>query len=447
MRVLIISPHFPPTNAADMQRVRLITPYLKENGIEAEILAVEPGQVTQPQDPWLEEGLPAEVPIHRVKALSPKWGCIPGFGSLSWRAYHALRRKGSQLLRNSNFDLVYFSNTQASIHKLGPEWNSRYGVPFILDYQDPWVNDYYKEHPELSPPGGRLKYAVADRINRFLEPRVLRQCSGITSVSTAYPEQLDKRYPWLDVIQEHPHSVTEGCKALHQFPSIVLPFPGDSIDLERTKAEKVRQHCFDPNGGETNWVYVGVCPPQMHPALKGLFSALELAGSRYPDQLRKLRLHFIGTSYAAPGMGQSSIPALAKEFGLAENVIESPDRIPYSASLRCLLDADALIVLGSDDPGYTASKIYPYLLAGKPLVTIFHEQSSINTLIQNVGGANAFSFTSDTPTSTIAKTIADNLFSDSLSIAKVPLDLEAFIPHTARNQANKLAHFFRIVLH
>ena len=40
MKILIVSPHFPPTNAADMQRVRLILRYLKEAGVEAEVLGL-----------------------------------------------------------------------------------------------------------------------------------------------------------------------------------------------------------------------------------------------------------------------------------------------------------------------------------------------------------------------------------------------------------------------
>ena len=36
---------------------------------------------------------------------------------------------------------------------------------------------------------------------------------------------------------------------------------------------------------------------------------------------------------------------------------------------------DALFMPGSDDPAYTASKIYPYLLTRKPLLAIFNAES------------------------------------------------------------------------
>ena len=28
----------------------------------------------------------------------------------------------------------------------------RFGVPFVLDIQDPWLSDYYETHPEATAP-------------------------------------------------------------------------------------------------------------------------------------------------------------------------------------------------------------------------------------------------------------------------------------------------------
>ena len=39
-KVLIVSPHFPPLNAPDMQRVRMSLPYYPEHGWEPVVLAV-----------------------------------------------------------------------------------------------------------------------------------------------------------------------------------------------------------------------------------------------------------------------------------------------------------------------------------------------------------------------------------------------------------------------
>ncbi len=67
-RVLIVSPHFPPVNAPDHQRVRMSLPYLYENGWEAHVLAVDPRFVAGFLDPYLLQTIPAHtspLPVSR----------------------------------------------------------------------------------------------------------------------------------------------------------------------------------------------------------------------------------------------------------------------------------------------------------------------------------------------------------------------------------------------
>ncbi len=485
MKLLIISPHFPPTNAADHQRVRLVLPYLRENGWEAEVLVVDAACVASPLDDWLVAGLPSDVPIHRVSALGLGWSRIPGLGTLAFRALGALRRRGDALLKTGRFDLIYFSTTQFGIHVLGPRWRRKFRIPFIMDYQDPWVSDYYRTHPQATPPGGRLKYAVVDWLNRRNEPRVLRQCAGITSVSADYPRQLSQRYGWLniEILKDETRKSDMGHEQMRHLtpalspneaerelknegggqksedskplPALVLPFPGDEQDLQRVANDGTRQTIFSPGDGKQHWVYIGVCIPQMHLALRAFFLALN-EHLKHESALReRLQLHFIGTSYAAAGRGKKMVEPLAQELGLADLVSESTDRIPYSQTLRCLLDADALIVPGSDDPGYTASKIYPYLLAGKPLLAVFHEQSSVVSLLQTVKGGTVVAFKTGEESEAIAARILDSGWIESRRSAvsgqwsvAVPAALvrSAFAPHTARAQAGALADFFQHIL-
>ncbi|MEE9355853.1 MAG: hypothetical protein V3U75_09730 [Methylococcaceae bacterium] len=425
MKILIVSPHFPPTNAADMQRVRMVLPYLREVGIESEVLVVDPECVAAPIDPWLEEGLPRHVPIHRTPILGLTFTRIPGLGTLSYRAMGGLRKTGNRLLATQRFNLVYFSTTQFGIHVLGPYWKRKFGTPFTMDYQDPWVNDYYREHPDINPPGGRLKYSIASWLNRRTEPRVLKHCSGITSVSPDYPKQLRDRYDFLPT----------------DWPVQVLPFPGDLGDFEQVTKSGIQQSIFNPSDGFLHWVYIGVAGKIMEQPVKGFFHAI--ANS---DIKGKLRLHFIGTSYAPKGKGNPTIKPLADQFGLADIVQEVTDRIPYSETLSCLMDANALIVPGSDDPAYTASKIYPYLLACKPLLTIFHELSSVVSLIHSVGGAVSVSFSERDSSESIAFKITQNWLANGAYQQIQALDDEAFDPYTGKGSAVILNKFFNAVL-
>lgn len=389
------------------------------------VLAVHPNGMNVPLDDWLAAGLPASVPVHRAIPLGLNWSRVPGLGNIDFRALGALRRLGNQLCSVNQFDLVYFSTTAFGLHALGPYWKRRFGVPFAMDYQDPWVSDYYKRNPQLVPPGGRWKYGLIDRINRYQEPRVLRECTGITSVSPGYPEQLRKRYAWLESI-----------------PTKVLPFPGVGRDFTRIREETDQQTFFSSNDDLKHWVYVGRGGGDMAPALSGFFLALNYWRTRDPEAFKQTRIHFIGTSYAAAGKGTQTVLPIAEKYGVANIVSESTDRVTYRVMLRCLLDADALIVPGSNDPAYTASKLYPYLLARKPLLAVFHESSSVVDVLNRVGGAKFVCFNENTSTETLAEQIYGQWVEHKQFQVIEPLDEVEFEPFTDRGSTKQLCEFF-----
>ena len=424
-RIMIVSPHFPPTNAADMHRVRLTLPFYRELGWQSEILAVEPEQVAAPQDPWLFEMLPSDVPVHRVRGLGLEWSRIPGLGTLDFRALLALRRGGDHILAHQRFDLIYFSTTAFPVHILGPHWARTWGVPFVMDYQDPWITSYYQQHRDVVPPGGRLKYAVVNRLGRWAEPYVLRRCAGITSVSEEYTQQLLDRYAFAAKI-----------------PSLVVPFPGAERDLREAAKSGVEQSYFDPCDGNTHWVCVGVSGRIMYRTLRAIFRALQIHGEQQPEFLDKLKIHFIGTSYAPPGTAMPVVAPIAREYGLDQVVSEWTDRIPYSQAIRCLQDAHALIVPGTDDAGYLPSKLLPYLLARKPLLAVLHHRSPGVELLRQLGGAIAIAFSERDSETSLAERVRDDWLNGGVFGKTLTFDEDRMFPHTDRGCAARLCAFF-----
>jgi hypothetical protein len=196
-RVLIVSPHFPPINAPDHQRVRMALPYLSEFGWEATVLAVDAGYVEGLRDPLLEKTIPPGTSVYRGRALSPKLTRLVGVGSLALRALVFLWILGNQLLaRKPKFDLIFFSTTMFPTLVLGPLWKRRFRIPYIVDYQDPWISDYY-DRTKQTPPGGRFKYWFSSLLARICEPPVVRSADGFVVVSQKYEEDLLKTYPFL----------------------------------------------------------------------------------------------------------------------------------------------------------------------------------------------------------------------------------------------------------
>jgi hypothetical protein len=377
-RVLIVSPHFPPINAADHQRVRMSLPYFQTYGWDAHVLAVKPDAVEAVQEPLLTQTVPEELPLTYVNALPTKYTRPLGFGSLGIRSFPFLQRAGDRLLSTQKFDLVYFSTTIFNAMSLGPRWRDRFGVPYVLDFQDPWQSDYYAK-TGVKPPGGQLKYAFAQFQAKRLEPKTIQKVSHIISVSPTYPKTLQARYPHLS-----PQQFT------------VLPFGAPESDFEKLPSLKIQQHIFDPKDGKRHWVYVGRGGKDMALALRSLFLGLQQVRQQKPELWQSVHLHFVGTSYAPQGRAEKTVKPIAQEYGVGDLVTEHPYRIPYFEALQVLVESDGILLIGSDDASYTASKLYPCVLAQKPILALFHQQSSVVDILQQCQAGHTITFNEKT---------------------------------------------------
>jgi hypothetical protein len=83
------------------------------------------------------------------------------------------------------------------------------------------------------------------------------------------------------------------------------------------------------------------------------------------------------------------LPA-ARAAGVADLIEERPARIPYLEALRWLLAADALMVVGSDDPGYVPSRLANVFWVGRPILAIAAPAGSLAARLAEWGGPTAF---------------------------------------------------------
>ncbi|MEO6630884.1 MAG: hypothetical protein ABIN13_04150, partial [Mucilaginibacter sp.] len=355
-----------------MQRVRTSLPYFRQFDWRAEVVTVDEGYSEMVKDPLLMQSLPADLKIHRVKALSKALTAKAGLGSLGLRSLWYYRKKVNALLKAGKYDLIYFSTTQFPVCILGAYWKKRFGVPYVIDMQDPWHSEYYQDKPKHQRPP---KYWFSYRLHKYLEPIAMKQVGGLISVSAGYINDLKARYP-----------------ELKDAPAATITFGAFEPDLKIAADNRYKfEHLLKK--GFINIVYVGRGGLDMHKAITPVFEALKNGLANQPELFGKLKFYFIGTSYAPAGEGIPSITPLAKQYGVEENVVELPGRISYYHSLVTLLQADALFIPGSDDPQYSASKIYPYLLTQKPLLAIFNENSNaVGTLNECADDAVVLTF-------------------------------------------------------
>jgi len=219
-RVLIVSPHFPPVNAPDMQRVRVSLPYFVAAGWQVTVLTVADPTPTAPVEPELEATVPAAVRVVRMFCLSRRWTGMLGVNNVALRSWPFLFLAGCRLLSGRRHDVVYFSTTMFIVLPLGRLWKALTGVPYVIDLQDPWITDFYERPGAPRPPGG-WKYRVAQGLGRALEGWTMRGAAHLIAVSQGYIDTLRMRHP-----------------QLRSTPAIELPFGSPDPDLALAAARR-----------------------------------------------------------------------------------------------------------------------------------------------------------------------------------------------------------------
>ena len=422
-RVLIISPHFAPINAADMHRVRQSLPYFKEFGWTPTVLAVDPNLVEMNRDEGLMTTLPEDADIRYVPAFDYRVTRRVGLGSLALRSMWQYRRAGDAILAEGGIDLVYFSTTAFPVLILGPRWKRKFGVPFVIDMQDPWRSDHYLGLPRSERPP---KFWFSYRLDKALEPLALPHADGIISVTKAYTDLLTGRYP--DLSQE---------------ATTVIPFGSSEQDTQAARQISVERAEIPPRQpGEIRGVYTGVVNSEMVPVLDGVLAALRRGIDTDPETFDRVRLHFVGTSYAPPDASSPVVRPVAEAHGVADRVTERVDRVPYLSALRWQQEADFLLLLGTLDPDYVPSKLYPYVFARRPILAPFHARSRLVEALAETKAGEAVPF-DPAPDPGFTDRLVQHWarLLDALP-ASPPTDWEAVEPYTAREMTRRQAEFF-----
>jgi hypothetical protein len=368
-RVLIVSPYFPPSTLAGVHRARLLAKHLPATGWRPIVLCVDERCHEETIDPELATLLPADLDVVKTKALPPRLTRLAGIGDLSLRAFHHLKSSLRQTLDAQPVDVVLITGSPY-YPMLFSRWLKRqYKIPVVLDFQDPWVSSFGACQSRYSK--GGFAHWLATR----LESRALQCTDFVTSVSDVQNAEMARRYPWLDA----------GKMA-------AIPIGGDPDDYKqlRNRASRSMTGLLEP--GYIHFSYVGTFLPRSGPVARVLFAALAELRNTAPHLVRRLRFNFIGSSNRPDKTTSCRFRPLAEAAGVADLVAETPQRVPFLDALDVLANSNAILLLGSDEPHYTASKIYPGLMSGRPFLSLFHSASSAHRLLAEAGGGYAFSF-------------------------------------------------------
>jgi glycosyl transferase family 4 len=428
-KVLIIGADFSPSSLPPATRIRFFASHLPQFGWEPIVLTTDSSHYDWNTDPENARLLPESLKVIRTSAWSKKFTSKIGIGDIGARSMWAHWRALSDLCRKKAVDLILIPVPPFLPMMLGRLAHLRFGVPYVIDYIDPWVTDYYWSLPKDQRP---RKWALAYASAKMLEPLSLKKVSHIVGVSKGTTDSVVNRYPWLTA-----DDATD------------IPYGGEPGDLEYLRQHPRQNKIFDARDGRFHICYVGAYPKGMEPTMRALFAAVKMGLARSPELFAKLRLHFVGTVYGAGLEDLYQLKPIAEEMGLGAYVNEHPARVSYLDALQLQLDSHALAILGSDAAHYTASKVFPYILARKPLLTIFHEESSVVEILEETEAGDVITFNSDSPPGTKVAEISNRLETllQSPEGYSPPTRWDAFERYTTRSMAGRLAAAFDKAIH
>ncbi len=424
--ILIIYPHWWPNNMAGVQRPRLIGNYLKELGWQPRVLSVKEEYYEENPDPDFHKIFSDDFKVTRVDALPTNKSqkkktkvffllrflyslltahySIRIIGDIGLRAFFQLYKEARHIIATEKIDFIWLPIPSFYNALLGRLLYNKTKVPYGIDYIDPWVRDLSNQK--------NIRATISQWVARILEPIAIKKVSVISGVSTPYYASAIQRNFSGIYNQMVTNSIQSKDSCLQSsVSSMQNSHSSQQLQLKNHKSQIINPNTnrpithvampygFDPNDHKIKleniqypwflstksniqnqtskikhpkiWLYAGAFLPNSHILMDAFFKAI--------SNLRKkglwdetILLWFIGTGpYPA-----KRITAYAKDHQIDDIVFENRERYPFLHILNFLSAADTVMVIGSTEQHYTASKTYQSILSERPIVSIFHHESS-----------------------------------------------------------------------
>ena len=174
--ILIIYPHWYPSNLAGVHRARLVGNYIKEFGLKPIILSVKPEYYEEPYDPDIFKLFSKDFNEFRVDSFKTSKPRI--IGDIGLRAFVQLYKEGLKIIKLEKPVFLWIPIPSFYTALLGRILHSKTCIPYGIDYIDPWVRDIKQDKSLRS----RLSLIAA----KILEPIAVKKACLITGVAYEY---------------------------------------------------------------------------------------------------------------------------------------------------------------------------------------------------------------------------------------------------------------------
>lgn len=345
-RLLMIAYHYPPFGGSSgLQRTLSFSRHVAEYGWQPVVLTVDPRAYQEQNADQLEQ-IPASVPVKRAfgldtarhlsiagryfqtMALPDRW--------VSW-ALSAIPL-GMWLIRKYRPRVLWSTYPIATAHLIALALHRLSGIPWVADFRDPMI--------EEDPATGKRWPAQPSiwNVRKWIERRVVRECSRAVFVAPRALRSCSERYP----------DLSDSRWALI----------GNGFDETAfAKAEKLAA-APDLNPERILLLHSGFLYPGGDRDPSGFFSALVQLRNR--GFISASNLHVL---LRASGF-ESQYRKQVAELGLKDIVFFEPS-IPYVDALAEMLRADGLLLFqGRDSNSAIPAKYYEYLRARRPILAL-----------------------------------------------------------------------------
>jgi hypothetical protein len=265
-------------------------------------------------------------------------------GDIGLRAFIQLRKRALDLIKEKKIDFIWIPIPSFYTAILGRLLFDKTSIPYGIDYIDPWVRDISNRK--------NLRSVLSLFIARILEPYAIKKAALLTGVAEAYYKPVLERN-------------FKNNRPVH----VAMPYgfdPGDhQIKIENLK------YPWDEYPDCIPYLYAGAFLPNSGLFIDLLFKSI--ARLKAENKFNKqIKLFFLGTG----NYQHKSITAYASEYAINEHIVEIRDRFPFLEVLNLLSAAKGVLLIGSTEKHYTASKTFQSILSGRPVFGILHGEST-----------------------------------------------------------------------
>jgi hypothetical protein len=342
--VLLLAYSYPPNGNMAGQRPAAFARYLPELGWRPLVICADwnaqncrtydAASLTEP----LEAAVFARGPAEAQKASPSIGGRVAGYAKLilqggrfprHWTSFAC--RAGRRALAANRVDAIWASFAPAGAHFAARELHADFGIPWVADFRDTWDKQR--------------------RIWRWLmlrqEIALSRSAAAITTVSPGLVDFLAAR---------------------HLQPIFLVPNGYNPEELRERVA---------PDSRSFRIVYTGSLTPRLQDPAP-LFCALDKLANESVLDLSEVSIDFYGTTPRA----LSGLQHYAS-FSRARLI----PWVPRGQAVRAQQEASILLHLSSaESKGIMTGKVFEYLAARRPILTIPGDRDCVDALLQETRG-------------------------------------------------------------